>query len=130
MEGKGARMQILIVVAAVVLFPSGVVLTLLRLVDRLDRRRAEVVARQIELTDAIHRELGAVVAPRVTRRPRGRWRVSIAVPLDRPALVGRVLDVVRGAFRGPFDLVLTPRPPCARPAGAPGPLRSGRPSWA
>jgi hypothetical protein len=124
-------MQIPIMVAAVTLFPFIVVLALLRLVDRLERRRAEVVARQIELTDAIHRELGAVVAPRVTRRPWGRWRVSIAVPLDRPALVGRVLDVVYGAFRGRFDLVLTPTAPRARPAPRRlEPAREGRPSWA
>jgi len=54
------------------------------------------------------------------------------VPLDRPALVGDVLDVVRGAFPGRFDLVLTPRENPARPETRElGRARARRsPSWA
>lgn len=125
-------MDTLIALVVVTLFPVGALLVLLGLVGRVERRRAEAVARQIALTDAIHRDLGAVVAPRVTRRPWGRWRVSIVVPFDRPALVGAVLDVVRGAFDGRFELVLTPRESAPRPE----PRGLGRadapraPSWA
>ncbi len=125
-------MHTLIALVVVTLFTVGAVLVLLGLVGRVERRRAEAVARQIALTDAIHRELGAVVAPCVTRRPWGRWRVSIVVPFDRPALVGAVLDVVRGAFGGRFELVLTPRetPPRREPRelGRADARRS--PSWA
>lgn len=95
--------------AVVVVFPFTMVLALLLLVRRAERRRDEAIARQVRLTDAIHRDLGAVVAPFVTRGRRGRWRVSIAVPFERPALVSAVLDIVHGAFRERFDLVLTPR---------------------
>jgi hypothetical protein len=125
-------MQTLFQVFAVVLFPAAVVLALLMLARRVERGRAEAITRQIQLTDAIHRELGAVVAPFVTRGRRGRWRVSIAVPLERPALVGAVLGVVRGAFPGRFDLVLTPRESPARPETRElGRARERRsPSWA
>jgi len=125
-------MQTLLQVVMVVLVPAAAVLALVTLARRVERARAEAVTRQIQLTDAIHRELGAVVAPFVTRGRRGRWRVSMAVPLDRPALVGAVLDVVRGAFPGRFDLVLTPRESPARPETRElGRARAGRsPSWA
>ncbi len=101
-------MQTLLAAVVFVLFPFTTVLALLLLVRRAERRRDEAVARQIRLTDAIHRDLGAVVAPFVTRGRRGRWRVSIAVPFERPALVGAVLDIVHAAFPERFDLVLTP----------------------
>lgn len=125
-------MQTLLHLVIVVLVPAAVVLALPMLVRRVQRGRAEAVARQIELTDAIHRELGAVVAPFVTRGRRGRWRVSIAVPLERPALVGAVLGIVRAVFPGRFDLVLTPRESPARPeTREPGRASARRsPSWA
>lgn len=94
-----------------------------------DRRRAAVVARQIRLTDAIAEELGAVVAPLVSR-PLGRpWRVAMRLPVDRPALAGRVLAITHqtlsrnGAAR--YQLVLTPEAP-ARATVTPV-LRSARP---
>ncbi len=54
------------IMIALIPIPGGVDLcsTLSR---RVQRRREERVARQIALTDAIHRELGAVAAPDVTR---------------------------------------------------------------
>jgi hypothetical protein len=61
----------------VVLAPPVLALVALILaVDARQRRRAEIVARQIEVTDAIHREFGAVVAPFVRRTRRG-WRVRL-----------------------------------------------------
>ncbi len=101
-------MEILLIVLAVLLFPFATVVALLRLAARLERARAAVISRQIALTDAIHRDLGPVVSPWVTRRG-GRWRVSVAVPFDRPALVEAVLAVVQRAFPERFELVLTPR---------------------
>ena len=125
-------MQTLLQVVVVVLVPTAAVLTLVTLARRVERRRAEALTRQIQLTDAIHRELGAVVAPFVKRGRRGRWCVSMAVPLERPELVGAVLGVVRGAFSGRFDLVLTPRESPARPeTRVLGRARARRsPSWA
>ena len=101
-------MEILLVVVAVVVFPFAVVVALLRLAVRVERARAAAISRQIALTDALHRDLGPVVSPWVTRRG-GRWRVSVAVPFDRPALVEAVLAVVQRAFPERFELVLTPR---------------------
>jgi len=80
-------METLLAVVVVTLFPLAVVLAPLLLAGRVARRRAAVIARQVELTEAIHRDLGAVVAPFVTRRPGGQWRVRIAVPFERPAVV-------------------------------------------
>jgi len=50
------------------------------------------------LTDAIHWELGAVAAPVVHRRPDGGWRVSMAVPIDQPAMVATLLRVTARHF--------------------------------
>src|SRR5213078_3402296 len=102
-------METLLAVFVVSLLPLAAVLTLLGLAGWVERRRAAAIARQIDLTDAIHRDLGPVVAPWVTRRPGGRWRVRIAVPFDRPAVVEAVLEIVHRVFPEDFDLVLTPQ---------------------
>ena len=101
-------MEILLVVVAVMVFPFVVVVALVRLAVRVERARAAAISRQIALTDALHRDLGPVVSPWVTRRG-GRWRVSVAVPFDRPAIVEAVLADVQRAFPERFELVLTPR---------------------
>ena len=96
------------------------------LAERAQVRRDARHARQIALTDAIHRELGAVAAPFVTRR-RGEWLVSMRVPLDRPAMVAAILSITerefssaRGSEAGPYQITLTPTPrePRAATAGA------------
>jgi hypothetical protein len=96
---------------------------------RVTRARDARVARQIALTDALHREVGPVVAPWVYRRG-GGWEVRMAVPFERPALVERILDVTRQSLAGAVAdpgavrLVLTPQPPRpARPAQPPRTLR-------
>jgi hypothetical protein len=71
---------------------------LLGLAARAERARGERVARQIAVTDAIHRELGAIVAPFVRRRGRHAWEVRMAAPLDRPAAVGRILAIAYGVL--------------------------------
>src|SRR2546422_7157704 len=111
-------METLLAVVVVTLFPLAVVLTPLLLASRVERRRAAVIARQVELTEAIHRDLGAVVAPFVTRRPGGQWRVRISVPFERPAVVEAVLAGGHRTFPERFDLVPTP-PGEAAPPGAP-----------
>jgi hypothetical protein len=76
-----------------VLFVFAVPYVLLALATRVQRARAEAVGYQIVVTDAIHRELGAVVAPVVTRRGRNAWEIAMAAPLDRPATVARILAI-------------------------------------
>jgi len=99
---------------AVVLTPFAVIVGLLRLADRMAGRRDARFARQIELTDAIHRELGAIVAPTVRRRRGGGWLISMAVPFDPPGAIATVLRITDERFgaearsgRAPYDVVLT-----------------------
>ena len=100
---------------AVAATPLAVVVGLLRLVDRLDRRRAAGHARQIELTEAIHREMGAAAAPTVEMRRGGGWRIRMMVPLDRPATVAAILRVTGQVFTvpetaGTLQIILTAAP--------------------
>ena len=84
-----------------------------------DRRREAMVARQIQLTDAIADELGAIVAPVVTKRLRGPWRAEIQVPIGQPAAVSRIVaiahDTLTRAGMSRYELVLTPRAAPVRP---------------
>lgn len=94
---------------------------LLALVTWREHTRELVVARQVMLTDAIHRELGAVVAPVVEKRMFGRWQVRFAVPVERPTVVGRIVaiaDDVLGGERmaaGGLRIILTPQTEMERP---------------
>ncbi|MCI0546092.1 MAG: hypothetical protein L0027_02280 [Candidatus Rokubacteria bacterium] len=75
-----------------------------------ERRWEESVARQVLLTDTIHRELGAVAAPTVTRGAWRRWDIAIPVPLDRPELTAAIVGIVELMFpegEGPMRIVLT-----------------------
>jgi hypothetical protein len=116
-------MTALIAVLVFLAVPFVAVSTLLALVEHLQNKRDAARDQQIMLTDAIHWELGAVAAPVVTRR-RGGWRVSMAVPLDRPADVAALLRVTRGHFAangngtGPLEIVLTPARSAASPCAA------------
>jgi hypothetical protein len=88
--------------------PISFLIILLRVADVRSRRRDEVVERQIAVTDAIHRELGAVVAPVVHRWGTNGWRVLIAVPVDNPPIVQHVLEIVHRTLQPvPYAIVLT-----------------------
>jgi hypothetical protein len=82
-----------------------------------DRRALAVIARQTRLSDALAEEAGALVAPVVTRRG-GAWRVRVAVPLGRPAVVAHVVGVLHRTLArlgdDPYEIVLTPREPAPR----------------
>jgi hypothetical protein len=101
-----------VVVAAV---PFAVVFALLAWASWRERRRLDVQARQIALTDSLHERLGAVAAP-VVRRRRGAWQVCIAVSFERHAVIDALLPIVREAFaprdrdRRSLEIVLTRRP--------------------
>jgi hypothetical protein len=102
--------------AVVVLTPPVLLSTLLLVSGRLQRARADTAARQVAVTDAIHRELGAVVAPVMRRRGWRAWELRMALPLERPNLVGPVLAAAHRSLAG-FDrpgpdrvrIVLVPR---------------------
>ncbi|MBI4636821.1 MAG: hypothetical protein HY727_10780 [Candidatus Rokubacteria bacterium] len=106
----------MIAALVIVLTPVLSFVALLWTVSRRRRLRAEAVARQIAMTDAIHRELGAVVAPTVTRRLFGGWRVLVPVPFERTAVVSRVLAIARDTVAPPaalagrgWEIVLVPQ---------------------
>ena len=108
-------------VVIVVAWPILMTLGLLALGAWRDRRRAAVVAQQIRLTDSIAAELGAIVAPVVTKPLRGPWRAEIQIPIGRPAAVGRIVaiahDTLTRAGAGRYELVLTPKAAPLRPIG-------------
>ena len=85
-------------VLVLVVLPMTGVSVLLLAVGRLQRAREERIAHQVAVTDAIHAELGAVVSPVVKRRFRRGWRIEIAVPFERAAMVGRVVAIAQSAM--------------------------------
>jgi len=108
-------MSTMLAAIAVALIPPVAIAMLLRLADRTQRKRDERIARQIELTDAIHRELGAIVAPTVEKGRSGGLAVRMTVPFDRPELVATLLTVTDQVFSRHDDthvveIAFTPRP--------------------
>jgi len=96
-------------VLVVLAIPVVALVALLRLTGALERRRAAVVARQIAVTDAIHAELGAVVAPLVRRGRGGRFVVVLAVPPAPPHLA-RMVQIAQATLGPATDIVLTAEP--------------------
>jgi len=114
---------------ATALTPFLVVIALLQIANSVSARRELCVARQITLTDAIHRELGAVAAPVVSRRLGGAWLVRMAVPLDRPGTTAAIVRITERMFARdgdmghPLRILLTPaagRAATDAPAGSSG----------
>jgi hypothetical protein len=102
------------------LLPFLAVVGLLWLTGRIRMRREACIARQIVLTDAIHRELGAVAAPEVWRGRSREWIVSVRVPLHREETVGAITRITHDVFRGleredPLRLRMVLRPQESRP---------------
>ncbi len=93
-------MLTLLVGGTLAALPLVMVAALLLLVDRLHRAQATRVAWQIAITEAIHRELGAVVAPSMSIRPWSRPRLVIPAPLGHPGLVAAVLAIAHRVLRG------------------------------
>ena len=113
-------MTTLVAVFVIAAIPFLVVSALLKLAERLQDRRDLQRDQQIMLTDAIHWELGAVAAPVVSRRRDGGWRVSMAVPIDRPAVVAALLRVTARHFAVEkaaerLEIVLRPDTSSVRP---------------
>jgi hypothetical protein len=83
----------------IALIPFLAIWGLLRFARAVERRRDARVARQIVLTDAIHRELGAVAAPDVRRTWSGEWVVSMRLALAREGTVGTITRITNDFFR-------------------------------
>ena len=88
--------------------PMILMVALLALAERRQRRVRAEVERQIALTDALHARLGALLAP-VVRRRGSLWQVSVALPVETPALVGTVLKTTDEVFgHAAYELHLRP----------------------
>lgn len=73
---------------------------LLAIADWRHRRRMSVIARQVAVTEAIHREFGAVVAPVVSKRPGGPWTVLMALPPERWEMAGPLATIAHDVVAG------------------------------
>lgn len=109
-----------VAVALVLVIPVAALAALLSVVNTIHARRAERVARQIALTDAIHGVLGPVVAP-VVRRGRRGWIAVLTVRAGDPQL--GVMIAIAQAELGPGAEIVVHR------VGGPelAPQRSARP---
>jgi hypothetical protein len=104
-------------IVVVLVIPVAAVVGLLKLVDALERRRVEVVSRQIAVTDAIHGAIGPVVAPFVRRGRHGAWIAILAVPPGHPQ-TGLMVEIAQAELGPASEIVLV--------AQEPGPARQGR----
>ena len=77
----------------VLIAPVALLVAAAAAIDAWRRARAEVIARQIQLTDAIHAELGPVVSPFVRKRVFQPWRVTFAVPEPRVREMARLVSI-------------------------------------
>lgn len=97
------------------LMPIAAVVALFWIAEQRRRRLGARVALQIQVTDAIHRELGAVAAPEVLSRVGGGWQVRMRVPARRGGLVAPLVriaeTVMQSATVQPFEIVLLPPVP-------------------
>jgi hypothetical protein len=105
-------MTVLLTALVVLAIPCLALSALLVFIERREDRRQLTRDRQIALVDAIHGELGAAAAPTVTRRRSG-WRVSMVVPLERPAVVADLVRLTAAHFATEksaegLEIVLTP----------------------
>lgn len=95
-------------VLSVLLSPVALIVAALVLVERWQERRARAVARQIRLTDAVHAELGAMVAPRVEKPAFRPWRVIFPLSEGGAKEIGRLIAitnrVIGAELRAPGDL--------------------------
>jgi hypothetical protein len=93
---------------AVLLSPVAVVVALLMVAEARQRARMRVIERQIRPTDAVHAELGALVAPVVQKRAFRPWRVIFAMPAGHTRETGQLIAitdrVLAEELRSPNDL--------------------------
>lgn len=107
------------------------------LTDWVRKRRQAVIARQIELTDALDGRLGAMVAPVVTKPLFRPWEVRIAVPLICSSVQARMISVIDDVFAGgegvtpsAYRIILTVADGSRYAASEPGAGRPPDERWA
>jgi hypothetical protein len=103
----------------VLLVPAAALVGLLMTVERRQRARDDVIARQIMLTDAIHAELGAVVSPIVEKPAFRPWRVVFALPPDRMREMARLITITDRILGARFATAEAVHIVFTRPASAP-----------
>ena len=82
-----------VAVLLVLIAPAAVLVAVLMAVEARQRAHADVVARQIMLTDAVHAELGAFVSPVVEKRAFRPWRVVFTLPESRVRDMARLMAI-------------------------------------
>ena len=109
-----------VAIVVVLVIPVATVVALLSVVNRMHARRAERIARQIALTDAIHGVLGPVVAP-VVRRGRRGWVGVLAVRAGEPHLE-LMVAIAQAELGRTAEIMLVPAErPAAGPRRTPAP---------
>jgi hypothetical protein len=108
-------------VLVVLAIPVAVLVGLLQIANVRERRREQVVSRQIALTDAIHAAVGPVVAPLVRRGRHGAWIGVLAVPSGHPD-IGLIVEIAQAQLGSAAEIVLVAQEPApARRRRTPGP---------
>ena len=82
-----------VAIALVLVTPALVIAAIAEAIEARRNARGRVIARQIRLTDAVHAELGAVVAPNVEKPAFRPWRVVFPMRAVRGADVSRLLSI-------------------------------------
>ena len=88
------------------------VAALAAVVDGLERRRLRRVAAQVQVTETVHRVLGAVVAPTVTWHRGHPSTIRMGLGPRDLQLAGQLVELVGravGPMREPVRIVFTPR---------------------
>jgi hypothetical protein len=119
----------MLVAVLVLVTPFAALAVATALVERRREKRRAEISRQIALTDALHARLGALVAPLVHRRG-GAWRVTVAVPFERPSVVTDVLEAAEAHFGDArYEVVLSQQAPIGSPPAAARPALRESLSW-
>jgi len=87
-------------------------LAIARLVDWLEHRRLDRVAAEVQVTDAVHGALGAIVAPKVAMRRGQPWTVTMGLAPGQLAAAGSLTEIARQALgqgATPVRVVFVPR---------------------
>ena len=92
-------------IVVVLAIPVLALVALLRLATALEERRARTIARQVALTDAIHAELGPLVAPLVRRGRHGSWVGVLAVPPGHPE-IGHMVAIAQAQLGPDAEILL------------------------
>ena len=81
--------------------------------DVIERRRMGRVAAQVYVTDAVHGQLGAIVAPTVAKQPGQPWTVTMGLEPGDFAVAGHLAEIAHDALgraSGGVRIVFVPRP--------------------